>query len=107
MIVQPSGLIDSTFDDLSDLRGQPNLCRSAAGCIVETQFNSATNLGQVHAEAAQDADSNPFPFAGEGEHEVFDADGVVLKTLCFFHCSRENPADLHGEGVKPLVTYLH
>src|SRR5260221_317228 len=107
MMVQQSGLINGKFDDLFDLWGKPNLCRDDVGCIADTEFNSAANLGQVHAEAAQYAGSNSFPFAGEGEHEVFGADVIMLKTLRFFLGAREDPADLHGECVKPLVTHLH
>src|SRR5258708_28442744 len=81
--------------------------RDDVGFLAENEFNSAANLVQFHTEVAQDAGSNTFAFACEGEQEVFGADVMLLKALRFFLSPRDDLADLHSEFVKPLATYLH
>src|SRR5260221_382407 len=102
MMVQQSGLINGKFDDLFDLWGKPNLCRDDVGCIADTEFNSAANLGQVHAEAAQYAGSNSFPFAYKTEQEMFGADVIMLEALGFFLSETQDLPGPLGELVKPV-----
>src|SRR6266581_1755789 len=107
MMVQQSGLINGKLDHFFNLWGEPKLFSDDVGFIADNEFNSAANLVQFHAKVAQYPGSNTFTFACEGEHEVFGAKIVVLKTLRFFLGAPENPAELHCERVKPLVTHFH
>src|SRR5260370_11724677 len=108
LMVEAVSFIHSEFDHFFGAWGEAKFTKHNAISTSNDKFSGRTNLVQFHAKVAQYFGGNTFTFACEGEQEVFGADVVMWEAaLRFFLGAREHPADLHCEGVKPLVTHLH
>ena len=102
VVIQPPRLVDRELNHLLRSRSQTNLTQHGAIAASDDEFNSRSNLSQLHAQVGQHLRRHPVALAHQTEQQMLGADVVVVEALSFFLRQRQDAPRAFSELVKSI-----
>jgi hypothetical protein len=102
MVVEPTRFINRELNNLFRPRGQSNFAEHGAVAAADDEFDSGSNLAQLHTQVGEHFGGNTIALPDEAEEKVLGANVVVIKTLGLFLGQRQYSPSALSEFVKSV-----